>query len=173
MLNKPDRKETMFIHCMDIYLELYSAVSKDRVLLLQILFSLRILPLYSTFHTDWHRRVSSSTQLKILTENRHTSILKQIDFPLSFYGFLLLHKLFSDHGSKSISEEAHWKSENLISQSSFLSPEENRWCTHFSLDYLQVSLAVSLSSAVYKLWHDQQKAASQGSCCIWQEHLTV
>lgn len=60
-----------------------------------------------------------------------------------------------------------------MSQSSFLSPEENRWCTHFSLDYLQMSLAASLSCAVHKLLYDQQKAAFQGSRCIWQEHLTV
>lgn len=43
----------------------------------------------------------------------------------------------------------------------------------FHLDYLQVSLALSLSSAVYKLLYDQQKTTFQGNHCIWQGHLTV
>jgi len=95
----------------------------------------------------------------MLTEDLHISLLKWTYFSL-FVWFFLLGKLFNYHSSKSIPKQAPLVSAKRIFQSSFLSPEENRWCTHFSLDYLQVSLAASLSSAAYKLLYNQKKKRS-------------
>lgn len=70
---KFDDEETMFIHCLDIYLEFHSAISKERVLILQILPSVRCLPLHSMSFIEIQKS-------ELVTENMHTSVLNRF-FP--------------------------------------------------------------------------------------------